>query len=519
MAGREGRSMNHSTRHGGAFGIVVFVLAAAALATFVLFGANIRESLGLVERPEEIGAVPIESRLTSPELFAETRGSDLESVARPVVKKESAQQERTIEDKQPQTRAIEEPVNQDAKATALLAEAKDHYRNFEWDKVANLSSRITTLTASGQLEFEARDLARRAKNLRTFMNKLDSIEGGMARNDATSPHSVIVYTQAGTTFQAVPLTRSGNEIPAASDAVAYVESAKGSVKLRMNGRSTADYPSNKIMKVEAADLKSIRAKCMNQLDDNLQRIQRDKDLQNDALALFAAASFAYQNRLDERVTELLDKALALDPQLSITVREDKATNLYDKVVSNMKKGNKTSANGFMAKLRTQYSDTSIFAQADAFYNNDAKKALKLARKAEEEKKAAIRKEREERLALARQTKAKEVVEKIIAEEKAEEKAVEEERIEEERTFATVSGAEGDADTLNKKGEILLKEAFNMPATGARDAKYSRARKYFLDALKIYNKLYAKDESNERLGSKIISASRNQYTCMKYKRLH
>ena len=82
------------------------------------------------------------------------------------------------------------------------------------------------------------------------------------------------------------------------------------------------------------------------------------------MSLYSAAAFAYQNRLDQWVVDMLDKAFKIDSDLASTIRNDRASEFYEKMIIQLDKGNKKTAASFLASLlRRNYEDTDIYPQA------------------------------------------------------------------------------------------------------------------------------------------------------------
>ncbi|MHC5067633.1 MAG: hypothetical protein ACYTF0_03480, partial [Planctomycetota bacterium] len=183
-----------------------------------------------------------------------------------------------------------------------------------------------------------------------------------------------------------------------------------------------------------------------------------------------------------------------------SIREDKARDLYLKMVQQLEDNNKTRAAGWKSVLDRNYQDTSIYAEAVAYYTGDMDRIRNARRQAAEAERAQRAKRREERLRRAQERGDTEAATAIAA-------TTEED--DEPSQPIVASGDAGAAQAYYEKGCGMLATAQNMTATKERDQLYAKAQKEFEQAVAIFEKLGMEAEMSR--------ANQYRYACIKCRR--
>jgi hypothetical protein len=191
----------------------------------------------------------------------------------------------------------------------------------------------------------------------------------LSRAHDTDPNLVVIHGRTGDSL-AVPIASLDDPTPVAGDPVAWIERqrARGPVALLLQGRRdfiATSLPADALGAVERADLAAIMAGVRTEFAQRRARLEAS-DHTNEAMAWYELARFAYRHRLDEPVTELLDRALALDRHLLATVREDRATLYFGRLVCQAQDGNRVQAEAYRDLIRRRYADTPHGRQALAY---------------------------------------------------------------------------------------------------------------------------------------------------------
>jgi hypothetical protein len=239
---------------------------------------------------------------------------------------------------------------------------------------------------------------------------------------------------------------------------------------------------------------------------------RNSTLANDPLAWYDAGKFAYRNRLDGYVTEMLNQAVVLDQNLVSKVREDKAAGYYANVVSHLKNGNRKQADAFMAIIERKYKDTDQGKQARLYYDGKNDELIKAA-KAEQDK----RKQEELQRREAMKQRATDLGdEKALA---AMKQAPTEEPEDTAIAALAATGDEGKADALFAKGRDSYNKALDAGNTPERDVLYEKAYQDLNAACAIYSKLVEKTPGNSTLEVKLLECNKLRYGAVKQRRFH
>lgn len=505
--------MSYSTRQAGVTGIVLFLLCAILLLSFILGGDFYSRMLGGAAAPLDAGPAPVEVPMPDLKLAPLSAGSILPELSTDALRFQPEDSDSTRPEDTPALPERPEQTHDDSQASGLLAHLESAYRDFDWQGVHRLANQVLDMDVSPQLKTTARSRMRSARLVERFMNDLDSDRYGMSRNIATHPALVQLTLDNGHTIEVVPVrSLTDLSILPSEDPVAFVERLLASgqaIPLMDTSRIPSTYRQGKVQSVAAADPAGERQTRAAELRQRLGKLENSVAAR-DPLALYEAARFAYANRVDEVVTGLLDRALLLNPALAEQIKEDEAQEYFEKMVSQIEKGRKTTAAGFLASLKKNFSDTNVYKQARAYYDGDAKAALAAAEAAKRRIRDARRREFEERKQLAQKSGDTQTVERL----EQTQQAIESEEAAEE-DFSQVNGDQAQADEWLSKGKDLYFAAIDAGNSSKRDDLYGEAEGWLRKALAIYAKLV--DDGQDQLASTMVRCNQLIYACRKQRR--
>lgn len=512
---------------GGGFWLALLIVVGGVAAVYVFAPDLPRRLIGGPEAPPK-GDEPALAQATDATLATrETTPSDTQLTQPSTIDRTAPT---PVETTKPVTVAAPTKVKHadEAKAQAILAEAEAAYREAparkDWSKAVSRARSIATLDATPATLVRAQDIVRGAQAMEALFQDL-SDRDELARNFETNP-SLVLLIDGPTPTHAVPIRSMADQTVIDGDAVAWVQAQRrtGKVTLLVRGRRDfvpSELPADRLGKVEKADVDAIIAERRTEFEQRLTRL-RNGDLARNALAWYDAAKFAYQNRLDDQVAEMMDKALLLDPLLARSVREDKAATLFANVVLHLNNDNPKQAAIFMAMIDRRFGDTSSGKEARAFYDSKTKQSatevaaaqdrLREAR-AEARRSAAEEenKRRAERIARAKQLGDADAL-------KAAEAHQDEPSEPLAPSGAVVSGDEGKADELFAQGKGFYQKALEAGNSTGRDELYAQAQKYLTQAQSIYNGLLEKSP-NPALEEKAFMCNKLRYGSIKQQRFH
>jgi hypothetical protein len=408
------------------------------------------------------------------------------------------------------------------RARAALAEAETHYRAMAWTKARSAADRVAQLDASPLTMSRAKDISRGAAALARLFDTLND-EDELSRNYDTHP-SLVRIGAGSSKVEAVPL--AGNTTPPIpitdQDPLIFIDEARrtGKVWFMVKGLkrfSKAEYESSRIGEPEAVDVRARIQERAGELAEEITRVRNDGALASDAGAWYELGKFAFRNRLDSRVVDLLDHALLLEPNLAARVRNDKAGILAASVMLHLRNNDRTRAAPFMATLRgPRYKDTEQGRMAAAEWDGKTAEMVAIAKRMDETR----RREEAERLAELRRRAEEKKKAGDEAGAKTLEKAAEQPEepagpADDAPTDAPVSsGDEAKADDLASRGRKLAAEAVEMPAGKARNAKYAEALPLLVQAVKLYDRLLTKNGDNAKIQEKLVAANQMAFLCRK-----
>jgi hypothetical protein len=276
----------------------------------------------------------------------------------------------------------EAPVD-DAKAVGLLAEAEQRYAAMDWDHAAGLAGRIAGLPSRSAIAQRADGIARGALALKRLFRELDHRDE-LQRNWDTHP-SLLALDDDGRTDLLVPLVSFEDPLVAVlDDPLGWSEGVRttgnpGCFLVKTGSSFNKMHIAPKPGRLIRVDQQALAVQLGHQLDRTLARIGGDAAMRNDPNAWYEAGKFAYRNRLDGRVTALLDRAFRLDSDLATTIREGNAGALFGAMVGHIKNGSKQQAAAVMKLIDQRYADTREGRLARLYYDGRTAELLIAAR--------------------------------------------------------------------------------------------------------------------------------------------
>lgn len=493
---------------GGGFWILIAAVVLGVAGVYVFAPDLPRQWFGTTKAPADKGPEPTAPQKEKTDLVNKEHKVD-DELNKKVTTTVAAKPK--VEDKP----APEKPKGfvDEAKAAPLLEAAQKAYTEMKWDKAANEARKITGLNVSPATRIKAQDIISGSAAIVKLFEELDKDKDELIRYFDTHPSLVLIKGGAGVT-QAVPIMSIDDPTPVESRPLEFIAAQRKTGKIAFLIKGKKDYipsslPADTVGEVVAADTAAIMKEKQAEFETRLNRL-RNSALSRDPLAWYDAGKFAYRNRLDGAVTEMLNQAVVLDQNLVSKVREDKAAGYYANVVSHLKNGNRKQADAFMAIIERKYKDTDQGKQARLYYDGKNEDLLKAA-KAEQEKRKEEERQRKEALK-ARATELGD--DKALA-------AMAKPEPEEDTTTAAIaaSGDEGKADALFAKGRDTYNKALDAGNTPERDVYYEKAYQDLNTACAIYSKLVEKTPGNSALEVKLLECNKLRYGAVKQRRFH
>lgn len=503
------RTSRRSGGGGGGFWLLLAAVVLGAGGVYIFAPDLPRQWFGTTKPPADKGPEPTAPQQVKTDLAQKDHKVD-DELSKPKV---TTTQAKPKVDDQP---APEKPKGfaDEAKAAPILAVAQKAYVEMKWTQATNEARKITTMAVSPATRIKAQDIIAGSAAIQKLFAELND-KDELVRYYDTHPSLVLLKSGANVS-QAVPITSIDDPTPVENRPLDYIAAQRKTGKVAFLIKGKKDYipsslPADTIGEVVAADTAAIMKEKQSEFETRLNRL-RNSALARDPLAWYDAGKFAYRNRLDGTVTEMLNQAVVLDQNLVSKVREDKAAGYYANVVSHLKNGNRKQADAFMAIITRKYADTEQGKQARLYYDGKNDELIKAA-KAEQEKRKEEERQRKEALK-ARATELGD--EKALA-------AMKQEPQEEPEDTATAAiaatGDEGKADALFAKGRDLYNKALDAGNTPERDVLYEKAYNELHAAQAIYSKLVEKNPNDSTLGLKLIECNKLHYGAVKQRRFH
>lgn len=505
------RSASTRKRSGGGGGGFWLLIAAVVLGIggVYVFAPDLpRQWFGTTKPPADKGAEPTAPQQVKTDLAQKEHKVD-DDLGKPKVAAAPAKPK--VED----TPAPEKPKGfaDEAKAAPILAVAQKAYTEMKWTQAANEARKVTTMAVSPATRIKAQDIVTGSAAIQKLFAELND-KDELTRYYDTHPSLVLLKSGTGMS-QAVPITSIDDPTPVETRPLDYIAAQRKTGKVAFLIKGKKDYipsslPADVVGEVVAADVATIMKEKQTEFETRLNRL-RNSNLARDPLAWYDAGKFAYRNRLDANVTEMLNQAVVLDQNLVSKVREDKAAGYYANVVSHLKNGNKKQADAFMAIIERKFKDTDQGKQARLYYDGKNDELIQAA-KAEQEKRKEEERQRREALK-ARATE--------LGDEKLAAMSKQEPQEEEDTAIAAIAatGDEGKADALFAKGRDTYNKALEAGNTPERDVFYEKAYQDLNAACAIYSKLVEKSPGNNPLELKLLECNKLRYGAVKQRRFH
>ncbi len=410
---------------------------------------------------------------------------------------------------------IKSQFRDQAVGVKMLAQAEASYKAFNWDAARSNAEHILSLDVEPKVMARARAITLGAPELEKLFEKLNDWDE-LTRNYDTSPGLVKIDSGSDPIY-AVPVSGGDAKEPVLveHDPVGYIKSAMraGAVQVMMLGKTRYIWGQlpDAMTSIVLVDQAEVHKEKSLDFQDKLGAL-RNSTKANDATAWYSAARFAYQNRLDDQVTDMLDKALDLDPFLVRTVREEKAEKYCSAMLMQLKLGNKVGAQAWLGLIKSHYKDTQQGQQAVALFDGNMHQIVAMEQSEEQLRKQQEEERMQERIQRAKQDGDAAKVAQIQQEKPATEM---DSPAQSDSGEAPVTGDEGVAKTAMDKGLPIYREAIDMPATSARNDKYKAAEAFFKQAAQVYAKLLEKSPNDEDLASKMVEARKLWFGCEKY----
>ncbi len=504
------RSQPPSSGGGGGW-LFVLVLVGAVAAIFVFVPDLPGRILGRGEKPadgpEPTAAQESSATLAGRDADAASKLSDASAIDRSL-SSGATKAQKPVDVAKPV--ADKAQFAAEADAQKLLATAEEAYKAYKWEKAESVASRIVGLDAKPATKVRAKDIVRGAKALAKLFKELDD-KDELTRNYDTHP-SLVALNNLGSTIYGVPIMSTDDPTVVEKDPIGWINAQRKTGKIALLIRGKKDFiatvlPADKVGEINPVDQKAVIAEKTTEFSTRLDRM-RNSDVARDPLAWYDAAKFAYRNRLDEFVTEMMDQAILLDPMLVASVREDKAAVLYANIVLHMKNGNQKQAAAFVGVIKKRFADTPSGKEAELFYEGRSADMLAMAKKRQENERAAAEARREARVERLKELGDEQAAAKVAAE------------VEPEETFDAPAGASGDeatADAFFMKGRDMYAQAIELGNSSGRDEMYAKAEKEFNQAMAIYNRLLEGAGEDSALASKAHECNQLRFGSKKQRR--
>ncbi|MHC5068386.1 MAG: hypothetical protein ACYTF0_07325, partial [Planctomycetota bacterium] len=210
----------------------------------------------------------------------------------------------------------------DERGSKLLSSARDTYRGLDWDGTRRLTLRARDLKLSPEMRAEFQQLAANVDSVEEVFEKLDT-KDELVRGLDSHPLLVSV-SYRGRTEQVVPITdMRSKDIPTTDDGPKWLErqlkARRKAAVLTADKGIAFELKATEVTDISAVDVAAITSTKRDEFEQRLTRLT-NSGMAKDALAWYEAAKFAFRNRLDDVVTDLLDQALSRDPFLATSIR-------------------------------------------------------------------------------------------------------------------------------------------------------------------------------------------------------
>ncbi len=413
----------------------------------------------------------------------------------------------------------------EAKGTEFLAQAEKALAAMQWDVAASQARRLEGLDVPPRLKSRAYDITERAPQISELFKRLGDRDE-LTRGWDTHPGLVALSGLGGASGRslAVPLADGSNNEGVADDPLGFIASKRsiGEVSFLLQAKNQfipGTLADDKIGTVEKVDVRKIIAERTQELAGMADRI-RNSERAADSLAWYDAGKYAFRNRVDGRVGELLERTVALDPKIAGKIREIRAETIIAIVKIHRNTGNKTAEAGWTVSLKRHFTDTTAFKEFDAWVKGEKDRQIQLAKELEEKR----RREEDERIEYLRneaERKSKQGDEEAAAAARnavtiaMKDAAPEPATSEPTTATTTVAGPalaaltedEKTADTLKAAAETELGKLVDMPPTAERSRRYHALVPSVTKAKGIYDRLIRAHKASPDAELKLVEISK------------
>lgn len=514
----------------GGFGWLFLLLITGGLLALFVYAPHVITNLGSAPRvPSQLGDQPLDTQDQSADVMTRDVAIEARSLAGDV--SGLAQRQDDPVEEAPSRPMIDDPVEESfqdaARGQDILGRAEEAYASYRWEEARSLASSLRGLAVEPAVRLRADDIVDGTRRLEALFQALGTREE-LTRNLETHP-SLVEVVQRGRPNRVVPIASMNEQEPLKlDDPVTWLReqlASAGEVAVLLESRIATMLSAAEVSEVRSAQVDDIIAERRQTMERRVGEFEADPELRDDPMAWYEAARFAYQNHIDDKVVDMLDRALLLSPDLAQTIREDAAQDWFARMIVAMENENRNAATGFMRQIQ-RYEDTMVYAQARAFYDGNMDELRRAREEAMAQQRAQREAVRERQLQRAQAQGDDQEVERIQERERQQERGprvasqgdgADTSRGDDRRGTPAPTGS-GDMASANAsfdKGMEIYQRAQSMGATRDRDQAYREARKHFLAALQVYSA--AVEAGDTSVESRMIQTNQLQYACMKYAR--
>jgi hypothetical protein len=496
---------NRRRKSSGGGWLLLFVLISACGATFFFAGDKLRDFFGIVRKPSAEGTEP-----TSP--------GDVKATVVATTPPENT----TISNVATHNEAAPTPVAQPVAAIPheiqfkdqsqgdrYLADAETGFKTLNWTQARSAAEHVLGLDVKPETLNRARDISSKAVVIVDLFKHL-SERDELTRNYDTDP-SLVAIGQGSHAMLVVPL--SSDDQVVTEDPVGYITKMNqvqpGHVPALIKGNK--DYIKSELpetlIDLHQIDQVAVNKEKESEFETKLASLNNGTSSRS-PLAWYEAAKFAYRNRLDIHVAEMLDQAIELDPLLLKSVRENIAGKLCTAMLFHLRNHSQKPADKYITMIRARYADTDQGKQAELYYTGQTQALLAMAAQEDARRKQAEDERRQARIDRAKELGDSAKVVAIQAEKPVDDTPTE---------VADSPPANADEQVAKKAfddGMVLYGKADNMPPTEERNQLYRQAIKFFSASKADYQLLVEKSPNDTSLQEHMVEANQFLFGCHK-----
>lgn len=364
-------ALGQAHRRGGVAWLILLILVIGTFC-FLAFGTSaLATTLPSKTPPKDLGDAP--TAYSTPQMTPGLRTAQGVLLAGNTVKSgditglQNADGGKVKEETDTGVKSTETKAQETALFATMADRAEKSLQQMQWDDALSTSQRLSALNPPSEIAQRANRITENApklKNLFVQLNQRDEL----CRNLETHP-SLVRMTVKGHTELCVPLeSLSNRKAYEGSDPVRFVKNGGNKIAvLAPKSWIGTTYDLKDIEKVERADVASVKAQAAKALESRETRIT-EANLEKDAVSWYEAARFAFQNRLpDDRVVALLEKAVAIAPDLAATLREDKAQSDLSGMLRAAEDRNEAQVSRWITLIRQNYPETNARKDAEVVF--------------------------------------------------------------------------------------------------------------------------------------------------------